>query len=394
MRPLSRDVICVLLCAGFVVPACQRSTPQNADSENERPQAVQHEESTADRAPINIAAESGDIDRVLEELDAGADVNQPETGDECTEGMTPLHWAALNGDKPMIELLLDRGADVNALKTTTAETPLMAGIASRDPEVVRLLLDAGADVNALDIRAAGPLWAASSLGETEIVKMLIARGARVNEVAVDGSTPLMQAVRLIDRDRRREVVRFLLSQGAVVSPVDEDGKTALHHAAEQRPADVVVMDWLVKAGVDIDARDIRGETALMHLCWSGLEEATDGIALLLDGGADPNVVDNEGNSPLNLAAGAGGNVGSVRLLLEAGADIDHAGKYGYTPLMQACISGNVDIVRVLVDAGADTSIRNDWHDRAIDFIDQHADTPESDREKMKAIIRSGAGQQP
>ncbi|MDZ4074677.1 MAG: ankyrin repeat domain-containing protein [Hylemonella sp.] len=75
------------------------------------------------------------------------------------------------------------------------------------------------------------------------------------------------------------------------------------------------------------------------------------VAALLDGGAQVNSRDRNGDSPLNMAA-AKGNEAMAEVLLKAGADVNLANLAGVTPLMGASFSGKPELVRKLLAAGA------------------------------------------
>ena len=76
-------------------------------------------------------------------------------------------------------------------------------------------------------------------------------------------------------------------------------------------------------------------------------------------GADPNLCQNDGVSPLIKAAMAPGDagLGAAALLLDAKADIDHPNNGGQTSLMKACQFSNVDVAELLLERGANKDLR-------------------------------------
>lgn len=81
------------------------------------------------------------------------------------------------------------------------------------------------------------------------------------------------------------------------------------------------------------------------------------VKTLLDRGAEANLIDDSGRSPLSLAAGEG-HEAVVRLLIEEGIDLDSRDRSGQTPLARAVLEGHQDIIRLLIDAGADPDIKD------------------------------------
>ena len=117
-------------------------------------------------------------------------------------------------------------------------------------------------------------------------------------------------------------------------------------AAERR--DLAGVRTLLKSGVDVNAAQVDGTTAL-H--WSAYNDDAELAALLLKAGANANAANRYGVPPLALAS-TNGNAAIVKLLLDAGADVNAVGKGGETVLMMAARSGNVDAVKALLVRGA------------------------------------------
>jgi ankyrin repeat protein len=154
-----------------------------------------------------------------------------------------------------------------------------------------------------------------------------------------GDTPLHHAV----ARNRLELVELLLARGADPRVRAYDGETPLHCA--YHGVDAVRM--LLAAGVEVDAQEGAGRTALMYECARGEVES---VRELLKAGASPDMADRQGLRPLHCGCN---QPAVVSLLLERGVQVDAATADGRTALMMASAGGSVDSVRLLLDAGAD-----------------------------------------
>ena len=110
-------------------------------------------------------------------------------------------------------------------------------------------------------------------------------------------------------------VKEKLKQGVQVDAVDTEGHTALIFAAFNGHSDIVLD--LLNAGAVIDLRDVMGRTALMYGSTGPFPET---VKILLDKGADPNVVDSDEHFTSLMHAAAEGNLEVLKLLLSYGAD--------------------------------------------------------------------------
>jgi len=132
------------------------------------------------------ASTFGNLERVRELIDAGADVNA-----RNTSGSTPLYLAS---DEDIVKLLIDAGADVNAMDTS-GTAPLHNASKMGNTNIVRLLIDAGADVNVKNndityMAHMTPLHIASIMSRIETVRLLIDAGADVNAMDLLGKKPI------------------------------------------------------------------------------------------------------------------------------------------------------------------------------------------------------------
>lgn len=231
----------------------------------------------------------GDLERVQQLLDKGADVNAKDK-----KGKTTLILAASIGQLSVTKLLLDKGADVNA-KDDYEETALMNAAWRGHLEVVRLLLDRGADVNARKKRGL------VALKFSKIVRLLLDRGADVNDLTALTLTAC-------NGDRRRlEVVRLLKDRGAEMTLADASCL-----------GDLEEVQRLIRKGSDVNARDFWGMSPLMRAAAKGNLEI---VKLLLDKGADINAKTKKIGPALTLALD-NGHLEVARLLILKGADVN------------------------------------------------------------------------
>jgi len=120
-----------------------------------------------------------------------------------------------------------------------------------------------------------------------------------------------------------------------------------------RIGDQETVEFLLRKGADIDARDGDGKTALM---WAVNYSDDDMARLLIMRGADVNAVDTYGGTALMDAAHAGCDY-IARFLLDSGADVNAVGD-GWTALMWAAFHGRTGIARLLIERGADVSMED------------------------------------
>ena len=156
--------------------------------------------------------------------------------------------------------------------------------------------------------------------------------------------------------------------------VNEEDRNALLSMAA-RYGQVEVIDALIKAGADLEAKDKRGRTALMSAVQS---RNADAVNALLAGGAKVDTRDEVQATALFRAAGPFGNVTVVGSLLNAGAQVNVSDKNGMTPLMWAVRFGDAPRVKALVDAGATIDARDNRGLSAMDYARNRRDKASSD----------------
>lgn len=221
-------------------------------------------------------------------------------------------------------------------------TPLEYALRMENIELVRVLLSAGAQVNAtFSTRTCGiktPLQLAISTGKRELINILLVAGAKADVEDEDEGS----ALHIAARHGNIEVVQLLISAGADVNSMTEYGWTALHEAVEY--GDITIVKLLISAEADIDVED---EKVLELAAGTGSAEL---VLFLLDAGAQ-----NMGSAVMEAASR--NDMEMVKILLDAGADIDCFSDDLKTPLTVAILKGYDELAIYLLRAGADANGR-------------------------------------
>ncbi len=254
----------------------------------------------------------------------------------------PLISAVDNGDEDAVSRLLSKGADINARSNAMdcwGMTALMMAAKNGDSDTATILLEKGADVKAKDAKGRTALMAAMERDSVEVVNMLIAKGSDVNAEDMDGSTALYMAA----CHAHPETMEVLKAAGA-------HPPTSLLYAVALE--DIEVSRKLIVDGADVNMKDKEGNTPLIVATRNGRLEIA---RMLLSKGADANAKDHRQQSPLTIAAQSGQDK-IVELLLRKGVDINGGDPNSFSPLMMAVTYNKVEAVKLLLAKGADVKM--------------------------------------
>ena len=303
--------------------------------------------SKANDTPLMVAVSARNLPAARFLLEHGADMTPVNN-----IGQTALDQAIEWRDVDMIRLLMDRGAwpadrPVNTLDVR-GYTRLMVAVFLRDAAQVRALLKQGADPNVRGFYKATALCFAAEKGDPEIPRLLLDAGADVNVEAEYGQTPLDFAT----QNRKREpveLVRLLLERGAQVTPPIQPPFTAPILNAV-RAGHLRVAALLVEHGADVQARDKEGKT-LLQIAVSANQPDT--IRNLVQRGLDVNAPAPNGDTPLLQSAFSQQDADKVvHALIASGANVEIANREGKTPLRVAAGLAELRTFEMLLTAGA------------------------------------------
>jgi ankyrin repeat protein len=173
--------------------------------------------------------------------------------------------------------------------------------------------------------------------------------------ALAADTVAAKDLRLVEaaKTRNRAAAVALLQKRIDPNIAEPDGTTALHWAV--RYDDVTLVERLIKAGAKPDVANRYGMTPIALACESGSSAV---VEQLLKAGVSPNATGPLGETALHTCAHTG-NVDAAKALLARGATVNTGDSWrGQTPLMWAAAQGHAAMVRVLVEAGADVNVRS------------------------------------
>ena len=174
---------------------------------------------------------------------------------------TGLHAAAATGDAAEIERLVKSGAALEA-RDANKRTPLHVAIFAHQPAAARALLKAGADANALDAQRYDIVTIAAVADDVEMLKLALAGGCKAGNITspYDG-TALIAAAHL----GHDEVVRILIAAKAPLDHVNNLGWTAVIESivlGDGGKRHVATLAALVQAGANVNLADRNGATPL------------------------------------------------------------------------------------------------------------------------------------
>lgn len=183
-----------------------------------------------------------------------------------------------------------------------------------------------------------------------IVEMAGDPAVALTEAPLDAApdVALYAAARAGRVDRALALIEAGADVGALPGPGDRDQRSLAVLAAVL--PDLRLLRELIARGVDVNAAH-AGMTPLLAATRDSWHGRPDAVMTLLANGADPRIVDHEGNTPLHLAARSS-DPGVAALLRDAAAELEARNHDGLTPLGMACAVGNWRLAKFLLERGA------------------------------------------
>ena len=356
--------------------------------------------------PLWLACMNGNAATIEMLLKAGAEANTV-----LPEGETVLMTAARTGNVDGVKALLGYGADVNAKEGWHGQTALMWAAAEGHPGVIQALLERGADIHARSNGGFTALLFAAREGQIGAVQALLRAGANLHEslpvirpqrastavtaASTAGAEAGLDAFLLAAANAHYELAAWLLDHGADPNAAPQ-GWTALHQVSWVRKAGVSgsnnpapegsgnmdsleFVRRLVAKGARLNARATKrpgmgvstlnsiGATPFLLAARTADAEL---MRLLSELGADPLLPNEDGTTPLMVAAGIGTQspgedpgtepevLEAVSVALELGNDLNAVDKNGETVMHGAAYKHVPTVVQFLAEKGARIDVWN------------------------------------
>ncbi len=297
-------------------------------------------------APVTLAATNGSVEALDALLKAGASANT-----QSAEGEPIIMTAARTGNAAAVKLLIGRGADVNAREKWFGETAVMWAAAENHADAIKVLAESGADINARSTvieapvlefpRSGGPnspfprggwtaLMFAAREGGSDAARTLAELGANLDVAALPQTDIPLKPEEFKSADQGIGTTALVF---AIINSHYDLAAVLLEKGANPNVVDIAGMGALY-AAVDMNSLQwVQGRPAPI------LTDKLDGVdvvKLLLDRGADPNARLKRAPLKRHHDAGTTLNFGQ-----------------GTTPLMRAARTNDVGVMQLLLDKGAD-----------------------------------------
>lgn len=321
-----------------------------------------------------------DVNTVKAEIAKG---NSPSASTSNAFDVTVL---AINNDAPAetIKFLLEQPGNEVSKPTHDNRIYLHWAAAKGNVEIIKYLIAKGSDINLEDSHGAFPITAAAGSGQsnTEIYEAFFKAGIDPKKKYKDGANLLLMA---IPYDKNLTLSNYFITKGLSLKDVDNNGNTAFNYAA--RTGNITLLKTLLEKGVKytdnaliIAAQGSRRETntletykyltedlkikptvtnkegqTVLHFLVNKPNQ-TEIINYFIGKGTDVNKADNEGNTPLMIAASSRETSAALEQLLPIVKNINIQNLKGESALTTAVKSGTPNAVEVLLNKGADVKV--------------------------------------
>ncbi|UZR99640.1 ankyrin repeat domain-containing protein [Chondrinema litorale] len=307
--------------------------------------------------------------------------------DTDKEGNGAFYYAAKAGNIEIMDELIKKGVAYKALNEAGGNAMLAAAQGARRStnsiDVFKYLEGKGIEANITTKDGTTPLhFVARNAKDTEVISYFISKGVDVNRADSDGNTPLMIA----SQRGNLEIVSLLAGKTKDINTANDKGETVLTNAVADNSTEIVT--FLLDKGAKVDVTDKNGNNIGFYLMKSyraggahggsaaGQSEAegdpfSEKLEILKKQGFNPTSVQAEGKTLFHLAAEKN-DLKLLKKVHQMGVDVNKADDEGTTPLQIAAMKATNDkILKYLLEIGADKSITTSFDETVYDLASEN-----------------------
>lgn len=289
-------------------------------------------------------------------------------------GNNIFNYAAKSGNIELLKILLKKGVNPKVINNDGGNAILYASLGMRNSqysiETFQFLEGLGINVNVVGGRGRNPLHSiASQSTNLDLYSYFIKKGVNVNLQDAGGNTPFMNAA----NRNELKTVKYLSNYIKDINIQNERGNSALALAVNRNALDVV--EFLLKKGADIHTKDKKGNSLSYYLLNTFRAKDPkvfeEKLTLLQKHGLSLNQNQYGGNTLLHLATKEN-NLALIKRLISFGIDINAKNEEGYTPLHIAAMKAeNDNILKYLLSQSADKTIKTEFDETALDLASEN-----------------------
>lgn len=288
------------------------------------------------------------------------------------EGNGILHWAIMNRNKDILELVQNFQLDIQQ-ENEKGETPLSLALKSRNQGLIEALI-APYQIEDIQYQGGSLLHYAALEADLDLSMLLLSKApSLLSKMDREYRIPLAICFERPKSTKHMELAEILIKEGSekpensplfyfydVVSRNRADidfggGEKAIHLAAAENHLGVVPI-LINTYNANIESRDEYGSTPLLNAVRRGYEPM---VQFLLQEGAESNISDGNGLSPIHYAIRLENGISLCELLRQKGVNFQHQDNLGNTALHTSIeYDLGIDRIQYLLDKGADSNIRN------------------------------------
>jgi ankyrin repeat protein len=304
-------------------------------------------------SPVADAAMKGDKAALRSLLNQKADPNAAQP-----DGATAIQWAAYKNDLEMADVLIAAGANVKAANREGVTALSLAALNGNAPMIARLL-NAGADANEVPPHGETALMFAARNGASDAIRVLLDHKADVNaKEKLRGTTALMWAA----EQGHAAAVKLLVTRGAdFAATTNPDAKSGTAYIAPT-PRQRAINDGIALDGTFVGNRRQRTPAPAAPAAGDSQAAAAEALAAADAAAADAAFTRGPNNKGGGLTAlvfaARQGDLDTVRVLVEAGANVNQVTRYGWSPLLTATQNRHYKVGLYLLEHGAQPNRAN------------------------------------